>query len=169
MKNSCLSRASDDCRHWVKSRKLSIGILPGKGLTLYATFLTHTKKKKNPPLALTARCFMKTQSISMCFKTTALSSLFKSYHGDIPFTHLQTYVLIPLKLFTERQNFELVKIKSICRRQNKFDFNSEIRFFGKGRKHSGKRRKCWLLAFSPFPTMFLKGIFPMSLKVGILW
>ena len=29
--------------------------------------------------------------------------------------------------------------------------------FGKGRKHCGKRRKCWLPAFSPFPTMFSKG------------
>ena len=26
--------------------------------------------------------------------------------------------------------------------------------FWKGRKHCGKRRKCWLPAFSPFPTMF---------------
>ena len=24
-------------------------------------------------------------------------------------------------------------------------------------KHCGKRRKCWLPAFSPFPTMFSKG------------
>ena len=24
----------------------------------------------------------------------------------------------------------------------------------------GKRRKCWLPAFSPFPTMFSKGFFP---------
>ena len=30
---------------------------------------------------------------------------------------------------------------------------------GKGRKHCGKRRKCWLPAFSPFPTMFSKGFF----------
>ena len=29
--------------------------------------------------------------------------------------------------------------------------------FGKGRKHGRKRRKCWLPAFSPFPTMFSKG------------
>ena len=26
----------------------------------------------------------------------------------------------------------------------------------KGKKHSGKRRKCWLPAFSLFPTMFSK-------------
>ena len=31
--------------------------------------------------------------------------------------------------------------------------------FGVGRKHCGKRRKCWLPAFSPFLTMFLKGFF----------
>ena len=28
---------------------------------------------------------------------------------------------------------------------------------GMGRKYCGKRRKCWLPAFSPFPTMFSKG------------
>ena len=35
-------------------------------------------------------------------------------------------------------------------------------------KHYVKRRKCWLLAFSPFP-MFLKGSFFRLLKVGIMW
>ena len=34
----------------------------------------------------------------------------------------------------------------------------------KGGKHCGKRRKCWLLAFSPFPTMFSKGFFARILK-----
>ena len=29
----------------------------------------------------------------------------------------------------------------------------------KGRKHCGKRRKCWSPAFSPFPTMFSKAYF----------
>ena len=28
-----------------------------------------------------------------------------------------------------------------------------------GRKHCGKRRTCWLPAFSPFPTIFTKGFF----------
>ena len=31
--------------------------------------------------------------------------------------------------------------------------------FGKGRKYCGKREKCWLPAFFPFPTMFSKGFF----------
>ena len=46
-----------------------------------------------------------------------------------------------------------VQIESICRRQNKCNLKTEI-LFGIGRKHCGKRRKCWLPAFSPFPTMF---------------
>ena len=29
--------------------------------------------------------------------------------------------------------------------------------FGKGRKHCGKRRNCWLPEFSSFPKMFSKG------------
>ena len=36
--------------------------------------------------------------------------------------------------------------------------------FGIGRKHCGKRRKCWLPAFSPFPTMFSKGFFFRVIK-----
>ena len=33
-----------------------------------------------------------------------------------------------------------------------------------GRKHFGKRRKCWLPAFSPFPYMFSKGSFLRVIK-----
>ena len=40
----------------------------------------------------------------------------------------------------------------------KRDLNTEIPF-AMVRKHCGKRRKCWLPAFSPFPTMFSKGFF----------
>ena len=38
--------------------------------------------------------------------------------------------------------------------------------FGKGRKHCGKRRKCWLPAFSPFPTMFSKAFLFRIVKTG---
>ena len=34
----------------------------------------------------------------------------------------------------------------------------------KDRKHCGKRRKCWLPAFSSFPTMFSKGFFLHCVK-----
>ena len=32
------------------------------------------------------------------------------------------------------------------------------------RKHCGKKRKCWLPAFFPFPTMFSKGFLPWVVK-----
>ena len=35
---------------------------------------------------------------------------------------------------------------------------------GKSRKHCGKRRKCWLPAFSPFPTLFSKTFFSRGVK-----
>ena len=40
--------------------------------------------------------------------------------------------------------------------------------FEKGRKHCGKRRKCWLPAFSPFPTMFSKASSQGCEKPGIV-
>ena len=63
--------------------------------------------------------------------------------------------MLVIQLFTKRQNFGLVQIQSICRRQNKFRLKIENCIL-EGRKHCGKRRKCWLAAFSPFPTMFSK-------------
>ena len=59
---------------------------------------------------------------------------------------------------TKRQIFRQVQIESICRRQNKCNLKTKIPF-GMGRKHCGRRRKCWLPAFSPFPTMFSKCFF----------
>ena len=35
--------------------------------------------------------------------------------------------------------------------------------------YHGKRRKCWLPAFSPFSTMISKGIFLWAVKIGISW
>ena len=42
---------------------------------------------------------------------------------------------------------------------DKINFNEKLICFGKGRKQFGKRRKCWLPAFSPFPKMFSKASF----------
>ena len=64
---------------------------------------------------------------------------------------------------TKRQIFRLVHIQITCRWQNKSKWKIVI-WFGKGRKHCGKRRKCWWPAFSPFPTMFSKGFFPRVVK-----
>ena len=79
-------------------------------------------------------------------------------HQNIVHVHMVILYDGPfLQLFTKRQNFRLVQIKRICSRQNKCERKIEI-WFGKGRKHCGKRRKCWLPAFSPFPSMFSKGL-----------
>ena len=61
--------------------------------------------------------------------------------------------------FTKRQIFRLVQIESICRLQiKKSDSKVEI-CLRTSRKLCGKRRKCWLPAFSPFPTMFSECLF----------
>ena len=53
--------------------------------------------------------------------------------------------------------------ESICRRQDKCC--SSVDFcHSYDRKHCGKSRKCWLPAFSPFPTMFSKGFFLRIVK-----
>ena len=71
----------------------------------------------------------------------------------------------PFNSLPNNKFFRLVQIQSICRRQNKCDSKTQI-CSGKGRKHCGKRRKCWLPAFSPFPTMYSKGYFLRVVKSG---
>ena len=74
-----------------------------------------------------------------------------------------TDCLIIDQLFSKQQNFRPVQIKRICRRQNKCDSKIEI-YCIKGRKHCRKRGKCWLPAFSSFPTMFSKGFLYRVIK-----
>ena len=64
--------------------------------------------------------------------------------------------IIKAYLFTKQHNFRPVQIESNCRLHNKCEAKFEICVW-KGIKHCGNRRKCWLPAFSPFPSMFLKG------------
>ena len=67
--------------------------------------------------------------------------------------------------FAKRQNLRLVQIQSPCRPQNKCNWESKNEIcFENGRKHLGKRRKCWLPAFSPFPKMFSKDSFLRVVK-----
>ena len=48
---------------------------------------------------------------------------------------------------------------------DKINVTEKLKFvLGRGRKHSGKKRKCRLPAFTPFSTMFSKGFFPMVIK-----
>ena len=64
---------------------------------------------------------------------------------------------------TRGQNFRFSQIRSICTRQNNSDSKIEI-YSGNNRKHCGKRRKCWLPAFSPFSTMFSKAFFSRGVR-----
>ena len=66
--------------------------------------------------------------------------------------------LVRSKLYSKQRNFQLTETGKICRQQNKCDLKIKCCCW-KGRKHCGKRRKYWLPAFSPFPTMFSEGYF----------
>ena len=49
---------------------------------------------------------------------------------------------------------------------DKINLNEKIKtWFGKGRKHCGKRRKCSGPAFSPFPTVFSKAFSFRVIKI----
>ena len=53
---------------------------------------------------------------------------------------------------------QLVQFEILCRQQIKCGYIDES-ILSKSRKLCWKRRKCWLPAFSPFPTMFSKVFF----------
>ena len=55
----------------------------------------------------------------------------------------------------------MTKLKAFA--ENKIKGTGKIEIcIGKDRKHCGKRRKCQLPAFSPFPAMISKGFFLQS-------
>ena len=66
-----------------------------------------------------------------------------------PFTKRQIVRLLQIDVFADNKIHNIKKI-DIC--------------VEKGRKHCRKRRKCWLPAFSPFPTVFSKGFFLKVVK-----
>ena len=86
-------------------------------------------------------------------------------YGGISVSETQLVLIVGQNvwLFTDRQNFRLVQIQNIYIQQNNSDSKIEI-YFGKSRKHCGERRKCWLPAFSPFPTVFSKAFFSRGVK-----
>ena len=104
-------------------------------ITLYHTISSFNDLRKKP--------------LKHCWKQEKLSGRVFSFLV----TTCSTY-----QPFTKRWNLRLLEIESICRQQNKCHCKIKI-CFGKGRKHCGKRRKCWLPAFSPFFTMFSKAFF----------
>ena len=67
-----------------------------------------------------------------------------------------------------------VKLELNSSQDNKFLDSTKLKAFAsdkkwyllKGRKHFGKRRKCWLQAFPPFFTMFSKVFFFWVVKAS---
>ena len=77
----------------------------------------------------------------------------------LPECFLHVYKEISLfYLFTKLQILDWSKFKAFADGKIYVNKKNEI-LFGKGRKHCGERRTCWLPAFSPFPTIFFKVIF----------
>ena len=71
-----------------------------------------------------------------------------------------------MSFFNTLPNDKIVDLsKSKAFADDKINVAEKLKFvFWKGRKHCGKRRKCWLPAFFPFHTMFSKGFFLWVVK-----
>ena len=101
---------------------------------------------------------------SDCLQSLALLwNLYSDIYASFIKVHSQISCMHFSEIFTKRQKLGEVQIQSICRQQ--IDINSKFETcFGTGRKHCGKKRKCWLPAFSPFPARFSKGFLPWVVK-----
>ena len=80
----------------------------------------------------------------------------------------QCFLKAPSLTFYHQQNFRLVQIESICRRQIKYNINLK---FVLGRKENmvGKGGNAGYQHFLLFPPCFQKASFTKVLKVGIMW
>ena len=58
---------------------------------------------------------------------------------------------------SNEKNLDLSKLKAFA--DDKINVTEKMKCFGNSKKKYGKRRKCWLSAFSHFPTTFSKGFF----------
>ena len=68
--------------------------------------------------------------------------------------------------FTRRQSFGFVRIENICRPQFHCGSKDAISLW-RDRKHCGKKRKCWLPAFSSFSPVFSKAFYLGHLKLPL--
>ena len=79
-------------------------------------------------------------------------------HIIIPHYNTITYVNAVKHVLSSLPNDKYLdwsKLKAFA--DDKSNVAEKLKFvLGKVEKHCGKRRKCWLPAFSPFPTMFSK-------------
>ena len=107
---------------------------------------------------------------SQCFSTCLASSLLFSTNLKLLFANsfsLEDCKICPLEKVNSLRNDKTLdqsKLKAFADGKNKCDSKTEIGVGKENRKHSEKRRKCWLSAFSPFSPMFSKGLYPSTVK-----
>ena len=78
-----------------------------------------------------------------------------------PFPNYTIFTTLPNDKILNTSKFkEFADNKKIVTQSLKFTFGREFEIYiWKSIKHCRKRRKCWLPAFSPFPTMFSEAFF----------
>ena len=105
-------------------------------------------------------------------------SLHKILKKDAAWVHmyqsgiLKNFLVLFNRIFlnsTKRQNFRLVQIASICRKQNKCESEIEICFKKRVENIVEKRENAGYQHFLLFPQCFQKVSFSRSLKFEIVW
>ena len=76
--------------------------------------------------------------------------------SDPQFSSLQCY---RLSCGAQQQNLHVTELKAFADNELNVPRMTISPFFDKSKKHCGKRRKCWIPAFCPFPTAFSKAFF----------
>ena len=85
--------------------------------------------------------------------------------GLLPLYNRLLLICLPVFLLNSLPNntiLDLSKFKAFA--DVKMILTQNFKSCWKQWKHCGKRRKCWLPAFSPFPTMFSKAVFSRGVK-----
>ena len=100
------------------------------------------------------------------------------YQHFLPFTTVfpKTFLKMEKALYHFGKRLNPLPKNKILDRSNskafvddKTHLSQKLEFdFGKGRKHCGKRRKCWLPAFSSFPTIFFQKASSSGWLVGCI-
>ena len=72
---------------------------------------------------------------------------------DLNFRYIDWNIVLGFKTFTKPFK-DVTKLKAFA--DDKFNVATITLFLSNKEKNTGKRRKCWLPAFSPFPTVFSK-------------
>ena len=72
-----------------------------------------------------------------------------------------------LTLYQNEKILDWSKLKAFADNKIKFNATEKLKFLLERVENTGKRKKCWLPAFSPFPTMFSKEFLYSVVKSGL--